>query len=245
MLVIHMAQLYSIIPADSVDADQLALGRAFYTDVEFASQLCREFAAAERCNLELSSCFSKANDTLHIILQHNAHLKELPSKRQPAWPPHQTLIRFDMNLQRLTRHYLFTKRWTPRFFVLRGHHMYYSSGKRGHPNSLEGSLAFMRSNPAPDGHYCLDLRGARARCAFTLIYASFRSNFLAGCSVGACSAVVDGEAFAFEIKFPAGLKVRDADDLLHQLYFIYLFYFIPALPSFPALFCMRAHFQYN
>jgi hypothetical protein len=220
MPVIHMAELYSIISADSVDADQLALGRAFYTDVEFASQLCSEFAAAERSNLELSSFFSKANDALRIILQHNAHLKDyLPSKRQPAWPPHQTLIRFDMNLQRLTRHCLFMKRWTPRFFILRGHQMYYSSGRRGHPKSLEGSLAFMRSNPAPDGHYCVDLRGARAHCTTTLLCASFWSNFLAGCSVEPCSAVVDGETFAFEIKFPAGLNVRDDDDLLlHPLY---------------------------
>jgi hypothetical protein len=68
LTVIFMAQLYSIVSADSADADQLARGRAFYTDVEFASQLCSEFAAAERCNLELSSCFSKANDTLRIIL---------------------------------------------------------------------------------------------------------------------------------------------------------------------------------
>lgn len=184
-----MAELYSIVSADSADADQLARGRAFYTDVEFASQLCSEFAAAERCNLELSSCFSKANGTLRIILQHNAHLKELPPKRQPAWPPHQTLIRFDMNLQRLTRHHLFTKRWTPRFFVLRGHHMYYSSGKRGHPNSLEGSLAFMQSKARRP------LLLGPQRCARTLRFASFRSIFLAGCSVGACSADVDGEAF--------------------------------------------------
>ena len=51
---------------------------------------------------------------------------------------------------------------------------------------LENTLAFVRSKPAPDTRYCVDLRG---------------------CSVAACSAPVDGHAFAFEIKFPAGSQV--------------------------------------
>ena len=82
--------------------------------------------------------------------------------RQPAWPRHEALLRFDLPLQRLTTQYIFTKKWFPRFFVLRGSRLYYSKGKSGHPDSLEGSLAFMRSNPAPDGHYCVDLHGMRA-----------------------------------------------------------------------------------
>ena len=57
---------------------------------------------------------------------------------------------------------LFKKEWASRFVVLRGSRLYYSNGKSGYPDSLEGSLAFMRSNPAPDGRYCVDLHGMRA-----------------------------------------------------------------------------------
>ena len=86
--------------------------------------------------------------------------------------------------------------------------MYYSSGKRGHPNSLEGSLAFMRSNPAPDGHYCVDLKGACARCATAVFFCASQSLLDAGCSVAPCSAAVDGQTFAFEIKFPGDREVH-------------------------------------
>ncbi len=83
--------------------------------------------------------------------------------RQPALPRHEALLRFDLLLQRLTTKHVFTKKWFPRFFVLRGSRLYYcSKGKSGHPDSLESSLAFMRSNPKPDGRYCMDLHGMRA-----------------------------------------------------------------------------------
>ena len=72
------------------------------------------------------------------------------------------LLRFDLPLQRLTTQYIFTKKWFPRFFVLRGSRLYYSDGNNGHPDTAAGSLAFMRSNPAPDGRYCVDLHGMRA-----------------------------------------------------------------------------------
>jgi hypothetical protein len=128
--------------------------------------------------------------------------------RQPAWPRHETLLRFELPLFVWKQHLLFMKEWASRFVVLRGSRLYYSNGKSGHPDSLEGSLAFMRSNPAPDGHYCLDLKGACARCATSAFCCASQSLLDAGCSVAPCSAAVDGQAFAFEIKFPAGPKVR-------------------------------------
>ena len=82
--------------------------------------------------------------------------------RQPAWPRHEALLRFDLTLQRLTTHFLVNKKWFPRNMLLRGSRLYYSDGKNGHPDTAAGSLAFMRSNPAPDGRYCVDLHGMRA-----------------------------------------------------------------------------------
>jgi hypothetical protein len=40
---------------------------------------------------------------------------------------------------------------------MRGVYLYYSDGKNGYPDSREGTLAFMHSNPAPDGRYCVPL----------------------------------------------------------------------------------------
>jgi hypothetical protein len=97
---------------------------------------------------------------LRRIVEHNPLLESSPPNRQPAWPLHDALIRFDLPLQRWTTHFLVTKKWFPHFFVLRGSRLYYSKGE----DSLEGSLAFMRSKPAPDGHYCMDLMGVCARC---------------------------------------------------------------------------------
>ena len=88
---------------------------------------------------------------------------------------HEALLRFDLPLQRWTTQFLVTKKWFPHFFVLRGSRLYqYSYGKTSccfRNNSVlplqdahECSLAFMRSNPAPDGHYCMELKGVCARC---------------------------------------------------------------------------------
>ena len=82
--------------------------------------------------------------------------------RQPPWPRHEALLRCDLPLQRLTTHFLVNKKWFPRNMLLRGSRLYYSDGKNGHPDTAAGSLAFMRSNPAPDGRYCVDLHGMRA-----------------------------------------------------------------------------------
>jgi hypothetical protein len=82
--------------------------------------------------------------------------------RQPAWPQHDALLRFDLQLQRLTTHMVFFKKWFPRYFSMRGRRLFYSDGNNGHPDTQEGTLAFMQSNPAPDGRYCLDLRGMQS-----------------------------------------------------------------------------------
>jgi hypothetical protein len=84
--------------------------------------------------------------------------------RQPAWPRHQELLRFELPLQRLTRHLLVTMKWFPRFFVLRGQRLYYSDGDNGHADSKEGTLSFVRSDPAPDGRYCVNLNGSFNPC---------------------------------------------------------------------------------
>jgi hypothetical protein len=204
------ATLYSIVAADSNPAT-LAQAQLYYGDVEFASQLCREFATAERSDAELSSRLSQAHDALQLIVDHNPHLRSPPSGRQPipAWPRHEALLRFDLPLQRLTPKFFgLGQEWKSRFFVLRGSRFYYSKGENGYADSLEGSLAFMRSNPAPDGHFCLDLKGACARCATAVFCRASQSLLDTGCSVAACSSAVNGQAFAFEIKFPADREVH-------------------------------------
>jgi hypothetical protein len=163
-----MAESYSIISPDVVEPEAVGLAQLYYSDIEFASQLCREFAAAESSNSELTTNLSNAHNALQLIIEHNTRLKTPSlshlhrSVRQPAWPRHPALLRFDLPLHRLTTQYHFFKKWVPRFFILRGSRLCYSNGKCGHPDSLEGSLTFMRSNPALDGRHCMDLIGKRA-----------------------------------------------------------------------------------
>jgi hypothetical protein len=54
----------------------------------------------------------------------------------------------------------FVKKWFSRWFVLANGRLYHSDGKNGHSDSKEGTLSFVRSNPAADAHYCVELRGA-------------------------------------------------------------------------------------
>ena len=128
----------------------------------------------ESSNSELTTNLSDAHNALQLIIEHNTRLKTPSSShlqrsvRQPAWPRHPALLRFDLPLHRLTTQYHFFKKWVPRFFILRGSRMYYSNGKGGHPDSLEGSLAFMRSNPALDGRHCMDLIGKHAHPGVSL-----------------------------------------------------------------------------
>ena len=159
-----MAELCLIVLASPSNPQVMAIAQAYYKDIEFASQLCSEFAAAEISSPVLSLPLSEAHRKLQLIVASNSHLQSPPSTRPPAWPPHQALIRFDLPLQRLTTHFAVSKKWFPRHFSLRGSRLYHCDGKNGHPDTAQGALAFMRSNPAADGHYCMDLKGAHARC---------------------------------------------------------------------------------
>jgi hypothetical protein len=140
------------------------MAKTYYHNIEFALQLCREFASFEKSDPAAFQPLDKACKALERIITHNPLLKSF-HLHQPAWPRHQALLRLDLPLQRLTTHFLVTKKWFPRFFCMRGQRLYYSSGQNGHPDTQEGTLAYMRSNPAPDGRYCVDLSGV---CALLL-----------------------------------------------------------------------------
>ena len=191
-----------------VSTDQVAAQclMAYYSDIAFASQLCGRFASEEG-NLELAAPLFEAHELLERIVSQNTSDNPPPSDRLPEWPLHPALIRFDLPLQRMTTQFRFLRKWKPRFYVLRNLRLYYSNGKRGHPDSHEGSLSFMRSNPEPDEHYCIDLR---QWFACTLRGDSFQRNFLTRLlrafggfgmvTVECCCTPIDGQAFAFEIK---------------------------------------------
>jgi hypothetical protein len=51
------------------------------------------------------------------------------------------------------------KKWFPRFFILFDGRLHYSDGTNGHPDSKDGTLSFVRSNPAPGARHCVDLKG--------------------------------------------------------------------------------------
>ena len=68
-------------------------------------------------------------------------------------------MRFDLPLQCLESELHVTKKWVPHFYSLRGRCLYHSDGKNGHPDTQNGTLAFMQSSPEPDGRHCVDLQG--------------------------------------------------------------------------------------
>jgi hypothetical protein len=151
---------YSIISIKDSTPEALAAAKLYYSSIDFAFNLCKELASVERGNSKLSEPLEHASKLLERIVAHNALLKS--SDLQPAWPRHEALLRFDLPLQRLTTHLLVFKKWFPRNMSLRGSRLYYSDGNNGHPDTAAGTLAFMQSNPAPDGRYCVDLQGMRA-----------------------------------------------------------------------------------
>ena len=75
----------------------------------------------------------------------------------PDWPPVKALTRFHCSLRRLQSHFSVSKKWVPHFFALRDGCLYYSNGKLGFADSQEGTVAYLRSNPSPDGLYCIDM----------------------------------------------------------------------------------------
>ena len=81
-------------------------------------------------------------------------------QEQPSWPSATALLSFSLPLKRYTSLMkLFSKFWIPRFFILRNGRLHYSDGRNGHPDSKEGTLLFVRSNPAPNTRYCVELAG--------------------------------------------------------------------------------------
>jgi hypothetical protein len=50
-----MAASHTIISSDVVEPEAVGRAQLYYSDIEFASQLCIEFAAAESSNSELST----------------------------------------------------------------------------------------------------------------------------------------------------------------------------------------------
>ena len=91
---------YSILSIKDFTPQALAAAKVYYSSIDLAVQLCKEFAAAERGNAELSKALEHASKLLERIVAHNALLKS--SDVQPAWPRHEALLRFDLPLQRLT-----------------------------------------------------------------------------------------------------------------------------------------------
>jgi hypothetical protein len=82
---------------------------------------------------------------------------------QPSWPNAHALQKFSLSLERYTtRMKFFPKKWIPRFFVLSNGRLYHSDGSNGYPDSKEGTLSFVRSDPAPGTRHCVDLRGSCA-----------------------------------------------------------------------------------
>ena len=92
-------------------------------------------------------------------------------QEQPSWPSATALLSFSLPLKRYTSLMkLFSKFWIPRFFVLRNGRLYYSDGRNGHPDSKEGTLSFVRSNPAPNTRYCVELKGMRTFAACITVW---------------------------------------------------------------------------
>lgn len=109
--------------------------------------------------------YSKAAELQALRASFRLGLADAVLQGQPGWPLVTELHRFDLPLHRLTTHYVVSKKWFPRFFLLRGSLLYFSDGTQGHPDSREGTLAFMQLDPAPDGRYCVDVQGMRAAVA--------------------------------------------------------------------------------
>lgn len=158
-------------------------------DAHDATARCQQLMTDMQMKIDAVSVEARSRieniETLCSNFRRNRALVQQALNRLPSWPRYGPLLRFDVLLQRYTTKLVFSKQWIPRFYVLRGSRLYYSDGKGGYPDSEQGTLAFMRSNPESDTRYCIEL---------------------SGCSVTACSAPIDMQRFAFEIKFPVGYR---------------------------------------
>ncbi len=174
------ADLHCIISVQTANPVVLAQAKAYYSDVSFASQLCRESASAKNIHPALSVALAEAHKMLELIVASNTDLKsDWPSSYccDPVLLSHEALLHpllhLDLLLQRYTTQFVLAKKWKPRFHVLRGSRLYYSNSKTDLADLHEHTLAFVQSNPTPDGHYCIDLKGAHARCCVIAAFAEY------------------------------------------------------------------------
>jgi hypothetical protein len=93
--------------------------------------------------------------------------------RQPAWPRHEALLRFDLPLQRLTSFFYPFKKWKQNSCVMRGRYLYcipsLSSWCCSNRVSADPTPFLTNQDSIkrilyhlPDGHFCADLQGMRA-----------------------------------------------------------------------------------
>lgn len=66
---------YSIVSMKDATSEAIAMAKAYLHNIEFASQLCVEFAAAESSNSALSERIADAGKMLDLIIEHNLLLK--------------------------------------------------------------------------------------------------------------------------------------------------------------------------
>ena len=85
--------------------------------------------------------------------------QELLNER-PEWPPIRALQTFGCQLKRKKNRVSAASKWVSNFYVMRHGCLYYSNGKSGFHNSPEGTFEYIRSDPKPDGLYCIELSRA-------------------------------------------------------------------------------------
>jgi uncharacterized protein with PIN domain len=92
--------------------------------------------------------YSKAADLQAMRASFRLGLADALLQEQPAWPLVTALLRFDLPLHRLTTKFM-SKKWISRHFVLCNGRLYHADGDDGYPDSRDGTLSLVRSNPPP------------------------------------------------------------------------------------------------
>lgn len=152
-----LAHVKHTVPAIEVAQDVAKSDKDYAAAAEF--QELRWEVLRLRCLSASSSGFSQI-----VIIYCRLSLLDLVAKAEalqqehPVFPAVASLQRFSLQLQRHTKHFL-SKKWFPRFFVLKDSRLYFSDGKNTYPDTSEGAAAFVRGDPAPDGRYCVEVRG--------------------------------------------------------------------------------------
>ncbi len=165
----RVAALQSLPTAKEQIVSALAAAEALLSsDPDLRIELLEQQLQQIRAASATSSALFKQPVTLLSSIQALCSRARTILSRPPCWPRHASLIRFDLPLLRFTTHFAFSKKWFPRNFSLRGSRLYYCDGKFGYPDTAEGTLAFVQSNPHPDGRYCVDVQGKEAKLLIRL-----------------------------------------------------------------------------